>query len=121
MNYLKEITVILAVSFAGEGLHALLPLPVPASIYGIVLMLLLLMTKVIKVDHVKHVSAWLVEIMPVLFIPPAVGLIGIWDVISQRVVQYVAISVVSTLVVMGISGWATQLVIRHSEKRGGAQ
>ena len=120
MKYLKEAAIILAVSFAGEGLHALLPLPVPASIYGIVLMLLLLCTGVLKVAQIEHVSAWLIEIMPVLFIPPAAGLIGIWDIISQSLVQYVCIAVVSTLVVMGSAGWATQAVIRlRAGRKGG--
>lgn len=121
MKYLKELMIIIAVSFAGEGLRALLPLPIPGSIYGIVLMLVLLCTKVIKVEKIENVGSWLVEIMPILFIPPAAGLIGIWDMVSQRLVQYVCIAVVSTMTVMGAAGWATQLVIRHSRKGGEKQ
>ena len=39
MKYLRQFCIILLVSALGEGLHILLPLPVPASVYGLVLML----------------------------------------------------------------------------------
>ena len=42
MKYFRQFFIILAISFVGEILHMVLPLPVPASIYGLVLMLLAL-------------------------------------------------------------------------------
>ena len=54
MKHLKQIAIILAVSFAGEALHSLIPLPVPGSIYGLLLMLALLMTGVVKIHEVRR-------------------------------------------------------------------
>ena len=119
MELLRQATIILAVSFAGEGLRALIPLPIPASIYGIVLMLLLLCTGIVKVGQVEKVGRWLIQIMPVLFIPPTAKLIGIWDQIAASALPCACIALVSTLVVMGCAGWGTQLVLRHSRKKGG--
>ena len=116
MKYVKQFCIILAVSFAGEGLHALIPAPIPANIYGIVLMLLLLCLKVIKLEQVKDAGLFLVEIMPLMFVPTAAGLLGVWDVLEPRLVQFIAIAVVSTFIVMGASGHVTQWVIRHSKK-----
>ena len=76
MKYLKQMLIIISVSLLGELLHEILPLPVPASIYGIVGMFALLYTGVLKVDQVKETSSFLIEIMPVMFIPAAVGLIS---------------------------------------------
>lgn len=117
MKYLKQLGIILVISFAGEGLHALLPLPVPASIYGIVLMLIALCTKIVKVEQVKETGAYLVEILPILFIPPVVGFIGMWDMLSKNILQYLAISIISMAVVMVTAGRVTQAVIRHQKKK----
>ena len=74
MKYIKQFSIILLISFLGEALHALLPLPIPASIYGIVLLFAALVLKIIPVSAVKDVSTFLLEIMPMLFIPAAAGL-----------------------------------------------
>ena len=79
MRYLRQFSIILLFSLAGEALHALLPLPVPASIYGIVLLLACLMAGVVRVDAIREVSSFLIEIMPVMFIPAAVGLMNDTD------------------------------------------
>ena len=76
MKYLKQFFIILAVSFAGEVLKYIIPLPIPASIYGLVIMLFLLGTKILSLECVRETGLFLVEIMPVMFIPAAVGQIG---------------------------------------------
>ena len=64
MKYFKQFGIILTVSFLGELLHALIPLPVPASIYGLVLMLAALITGLIPLDRVREAGSFLIEIMP---------------------------------------------------------
>ena len=111
MKYLKQMLIILSVSLLGELLHEVLPLPVPASIYGIVGMFLLLYTGLVKVDHVKETSAFLIEIMPVMFVPAAVGLIRSWDILKAHWLSYITVVAVSTVVVMVVSGLVTQAVM----------
>lgn len=113
MKYIRQFGIILIISFLGEILHELLPLPVPASIYGIVIMLFCLKTKVISLDSVKETGKFLIEIMPIMFIPAAVGLITVWDVIRPKCVSYIIITIVSTVVVMAVSGHITQMIIRR--------
>ena len=116
MKYLKQFGIILLISLMGEALRMLLPLPIPASVYGLVLMLIALMTGIIKIHQIKEVSAFLIEIMPLMFIPAAVGLLETWDVIAPAWLEYVAVTVLSTWIVMIISGKVTQSVIRHRKK-----
>ena len=78
VKLLRQFLVIMAVSFVGEILHAVLPLPIPASIYGLVLMLALLMTGALKLDTVEDAGKFMIEIMPVMFIPAGVGLMESW-------------------------------------------
>ena len=72
MKFLKQFLWILLISFLGEALRALIPLPIPASVYGLVLMLAALITGVLKVEQVRGAAEFLIEIMPVMFIPAAV-------------------------------------------------
>ena len=90
----------MAVSFVGEILHAVLPLPIPASIYGLVLMLALLMTGALKLDTVEDAGKFMIEIMPVMFIPAGVGLMESWGELKAVLVPVLVITLVSTIVVM---------------------
>ena len=116
MKYIRQFVIILFISFIGEALKYVLPLPIPASIYGLVLMFVLLETKVLKVEAVQDAGKFLIEIMPLMFIPAAVGLLETWDVIAPVWLEYVAVTVLSTWIVMIISGKVTQSVIRHRKK-----
>lgn len=116
MKYIKQFGIIIAVSFVGELLHYLIPIPVPASIYGLVIMLILLVSGTLKVEQVKAVSSFLIEIMPMMFIPAAVGLITSWGLIRSRIVPYAAVTVVSLILVMLVSGRVTQLIIKMENK-----
>ena len=78
MKFIKQFGIILAISFIGEIMNYLIPLPVPASIYGLVLMLLCLHFGIVHIDSVKDSGKFLIEIMPLMFIPAAVGLIESW-------------------------------------------
>ena len=75
MKFLRQFMIILLLSFLGEVLKMFIPLPIPASVYGLVLMLVCLMTGVLKTSQVKDAAFFLIEIMPVMFIPAAAGLI----------------------------------------------
>lgn len=117
MKFVIQFLIVIAFSFVGELLHFLLPLPIPASIYGIVLLFAALETKVIKVKHIREVSGFLIAVMPVMFIPAAVGLMESWGAIGSRWVQYVVVMVVTTFVVMAIAGWATQCLIKKGKRK----
>lgn len=111
MKYIKQIGIILFISFIGEILHFCIPFPIPASIYGIVLMFFCLFFRIVPLDNVRETGYFLVEIMPIMFIPAAVGLLDAWQIIRPSYVQYIIITAVSTIVVMAISGRITQGII----------
>lgn len=116
MRYVKQFGIIIVVSFLGEILHSLIPVPVPASIYGLVLMFAGLITGVIPYDSVKEVGTFLVDIMAIMFLPAAVGLMDAFDILRPVLVPFAVITVVSTIVVMVVSGKVTEIVMHHSKK-----
>lgn len=107
------------ISFAGEILNKYIPIPVPASIYGIVIMFLCLLFKTIKLEQIKDVADFLINIMPVMFIPAGVGLIDSYGIIKGKILVYTVVTIVSTIVVMAVSGGVTQLVIKWEKKGRG--
>ena len=117
MKYLRQFGIILAVTCAGEIMKYFIPLPIPGSIYGLILMFVLLLTKVIKVEHVKETGEFLIEIMPLMFIPAGVGLLNAWDTLKPVLVPVIVIMFVSTIVVMGVSGKVTQTMIEAEERK----
>ncbi|RGD65092.1 CidA/LrgA family protein [Lachnospiraceae bacterium OF09-6] len=119
MKYLRQFMIILLVSFVGELLKYVIPLPVPASIYGLVILFILLETGILKLDAVKETAVFLIEIMPLMFIPAGVGLMESWGDLSSMLVEVVVIILVSTVLVMGVSGKVTELVLKRSANRKG--
>ena len=118
MKLLYQFGVILAVTFVGELLYALLPLPIPASIYGLIVMLICLGTKVVKLSQVKIAADFLIDIMPPMFIPAAVGLIVVWGDLQEILIPVVVITCLSTVIVMVCTGKVTQTLIRRKQKTG---
>lgn len=116
LKYLLQLCIILLISFIGEVLNSVIPLPIPASIYGMVIMLTCLIFKVIKLEWVKDTGKFLVDVMPVMFIPAAVGIINSWSVIQPKLLAYGVITFASTFIVMAVSGRVTQKIIRGGKK-----
>lgn len=119
MKYLRQFLIILAISFIGELLNSLLPLPVPASIYGMAILFICLCTGIIKLDSVKETGNFLIEVMPVMFIPAGVGLMASWGVLKPMLIPVSIITVVAIVTVMAVTGRISQMIIRHEEKKKG--
>ena len=116
MKFIKQLAIILSISFLAEVMEYLIPLPVAASIYGLLLMLLGLVTKIIPLEKVEGAADFLVEIMPILFIPPTVGIMASADALKEMLVPLCVISVVSTVLIMAVTGRVSQGIIRRSNR-----
>lgn len=114
MKYLKQFLIIILVSFIGEILKEIIPFPVPASIYGMIIMFACLRSGIIKEEQVCGTGDFLIEIMPVMFIPAAAGLMDSWDILKPVLLPVSVITVVSTVIVMAVSGKVTQFVLKHN-------
>jgi holin-like protein len=115
MKWLKQTAIILGITFLGEVLHVLLPFPIPAGIYGILIFFIALESKLIPLKAVMETGVLLVEVMPVMFIPAAVGLINSWEILKPTWVSFLLVTVLTTVIVMGASGLATQWMLRREK------
>ena len=117
MKFLKQFGIILVLSFIGELLNHVLPLPVPSSIYGIILMFICLKTGLIPLEEVDETGRFLIEIMPLMFIPAGVGLLESWGDLKSILIPVLILLVASTILVMGVSGKVTQGIIQRSKRK----
>ena len=116
MKYIKQFEIILAISLIGELLNNIIPLPIPASIYGMAILFTALCTGVVKLSSVKETGDFLIQIMPMLFIPATVGLLESCDIMQGFLTAIIVIALVSTVLVILVSGHATQFIIRLKGK-----
>jgi holin-like protein len=116
MKYLNQFFIILGFALVGEVLQRIVPLPIPASVYGIALLFLALCLKLVKVEQVKDVGGFLSSLLPVLFVSPTVGILEHWALIRPQLLPIALLLTASTVLVFGISGCLTQILMK---KRGG--
>lgn len=117
MKLLRQFTLILGICCVAELLKYLIPLHIPASIYGLVLMLLALLTGLIRVEQVERAADYFIEIMPVLFVPSAVGLMDSLDAFASMLVPMVLTFSVGTILVMVVTGRVTQALLRRDKTK----
>ena len=115
MNYLKQFAVILGVCLLGEGLRWLLPLPIPASIYGLAVMLLLLVSRLVKLEQVENAADFLIQIMTPMFIPAAVGLMDQFQSLRAILLPFLVINLVGLVVTFAVTGRGTQFFLRREK------
>ncbi|MDL2297576.1 CidA/LrgA family protein [Synergistaceae bacterium OttesenSCG-928-D05] len=118
MKYVRQFLIILSACFAGELLRYILPLPIPASVYGLVVMFCLLLSGVVKLHHVSDVANFFIQTMPLLFIPPAMAILNHWDVFSAIAGRFLILCFLTTIVVMGVTGRAVQWVMKRNAGDG---
>lgn len=114
MKLIRQFSILLAVVFAGEGMNRILGVPLPGSVLGLLLLLLLLMSGWVKLSDVEEVAQFFLTHLAVLFIPAGVGLLAVWGVLQAEGVVLLLISVVATVVVLLVSAGAVLLARRLS-------
>lgn len=117
MKFIYQFGIILAVSFVGEILNALIPLPIPASIYGLVLMFILLETRLVRFEKVSECSLFLKNSLVVTLIPSAVGVMAAWDVLGPILLPAILIIVSTNILVFAAAGYTAQAIVRFRRRR----
>lgn len=111
MKYLKQIAWIVLFSFLGELCRAWIPLPVPASIYGMVLLFGALGLNIVKLEQVREAGHFLTAILPVLFVAPLVSLMDCWPLLRENLLPLALMTAVTTVTTFAVAGLVTKWVM----------
>ncbi len=116
MKYVKQLMIILFFSFLGEIINYIVPLSIPASIYGMVLLFVALCTNIVKLEQVEETGEYLLSIMLIFFVPAAVGIMDTFFEYQNSMLKIILIIILSTIVVLSVTGLVSQLVIKITNK-----
>ena len=119
MKYLQQAVIIAGVTFVAEIIKYFVPLPVPASIYGLILLFILLKSGLLKLEQIEDVGGLLLELMPLLLVPASVSFLTVLDTIQGMLLPVLIMGFVGTTAVMIVTGLVSQGIIRRSEKEKG--
>ena len=119
MKYVKQLLIILAFTLVGEVLARVIPFPIPAAIYGFVLLFAALCTGALKKEQIDKTARFLTGIMGIFFVAPAVNILAYWGVIAPALVPIVIIILTSTFVVFLVAGLVTQALRRKGGEENG--
>ena len=122
MKFVKEVLVIFIFTFIGEVLNGIIPLPIPAGVYGIVLLFAALVLGIVKLDQIENAGGFLLETMVIMFVPILVSIMTAWDVLKPVVIHYLLVIAVTTVLTIGVTGKVSDLVLAKSspESKGGS-
>lgn len=115
MKYLKQLFVILLFCLLGE-LCSLLPLPIPAAVYGLIFLFIALLCGIVKVDSIRETANFLLQIMPLLFVAPAVSILSHWGLIAPNFAAILIITLVTTLLVFAVSSLVTHVLLPRKKE-----
>ena len=120
MKLIFEFARIAAFCFAGEVCHLVLPLPIPASVYGLILLLLALRFGIVKLEQVKDVGLFLTGIFPLLFVPAAAGVMELWAEMGNMLLPIIIAIVPVTVLVLASAGRTTQALTSRRKNKEAA-
>ena len=118
MKYIKQMSIIFTISLIAEVMEFLIPLPIAASVYGLILMLIGLFTKLIPIEKVENAADFLIEIMPIMFVPSTVSIMTRFEQMKQMLVPLLVISAVSTFLVFAATGKVAQAIMKRKGAKG---
>lgn len=117
LKLFKQLGLVLLINFAGECISRVSGIPIPGSIIGMVILLALLKTKVIRVEQVAELADFLLSNINFFFIPVGVGIMISYKYLEGHYTAGITLILVTTIIVMIVSGWVTEVLVRRREKR----
>lgn len=116
MEYIFQFMIIGGITLIGELLHYLLPLPIPSSVYGMIILFICLLIGIIKEEQIKETADFLLLIMPIMFVGPSVGVMENFNLLSTSLLPFSIIVLASTILIMVVTGITAQIMLTYKEK-----
>ncbi len=117
MRLLLQLALILSVCFIGDVLHRVCGIPLPGNILSMLILLLLLCTKIVKVEQIEEMSNFFLKRLPFFFLPPAVGIISTYELLEGNILLLIFLCILVTVATIAASGKATDILLGLLERR----
>lgn len=119
MKILRELIILIFISFLGEIAKALIPIKFPSTIYGLIILFIFLKLKLIKENEIKNTSDVLLKLMPLFFVPAAINIINIYHLISDYVLIILITIILSSIIIIAVTAICAEIIFSRKEKNHG--
>lgn len=131
-SFLQQAFIFALIMLLANGIARILPIPVPASVIGMILLFVGLCTKLIKLEQVESLSNSLSRVITFLFVPSGISLVNSLDIMQHYGLQILFVILVATLALLAATGWTGAFLLHikdnrepstgsfHAENKGGA-
>lgn len=116
IQIIYQIGIVFAVCWAARCIEAALPFDFPASVIGMLLLFLLLYVRIVKVEHIRQKSDFLLSNMAFFFLPAAVSIINYFPLLKQNVIPLLAVCFISTIVTFCVTAAVVTLALKLLKK-----
>ena len=120
MKLFREAIIIFGIYLIGDLISKFLKLPIPVNILWMIILLILLCTKVIKIEQIETISNFILDHLAFFFIPAGVGLMSSIGIIKDTWIKLIIVCIVTTIIVIGSTGTIVQFVSRKISKSKGS-
>ena len=117
MKIIYQIAIIFSICWVSQVIEKLLPIDFPASVIGMILLFLLLSMGVLKIEHIREKSDFLLANMAFFFIPAGVSVINYFDVLKSSLLPLLAICVITTVVTFAATAYSIKLTLHLMRKK----
>lgn len=111
-----QIGIVLGVCFLGQVIEKLLPFPFPGSVISLVLLFILLCTGLLRQEHIKEKSNFLLQNMAFFFIPSGVGIVTHFDTLRDSILSLLLVCVLTTVITFAATAFTVKGVMRLMER-----
>lgn len=118
MNYLKELGIILAICVLGEVISVLIGGALPANVLGMILLLVLLATKLLKARHVEHAADFFLKNMAIFFLPVSLGILEVYNQLKSQLVAIIAVCFITTFLTALATAATVHFILVLQNKKG---
>ncbi len=114
---LTQIAALALIWLAADFMVRRFHLPVPANLTGLVLLLVLIFSRVVNVEWLRHGASWLLAEMLLFFVPAVVAVVNYQDLLKQEGTKIMVVLVISTIMVISSTAWVVDKLYRYELKK----
>ncbi len=117
MKIIYQIAIVFSICWVGQAIEAVVPFPLPASVISMILLFFLLLTGILKIEHVREKSDFLLSNMAFFFIPAGVSVMNYFEVLKNSLVPLLIICLISTILTFAATAYSIKATLYFMKKR----
>ena len=117
MKIIKQIGVIFTVCWLSQVIAEYLPFDFPASVIGMIVLFLCLMTGILKVEHIQEKADFLLGNMAFFFVPAGVSIMNYFDILKESLIPFLVICILSTVITFAVTAYSVKFVMKWMNRR----